>query len=544
VPRKRCRALLLALPAAALPLLSMEAPSTTSTWEQCGPRDRCVPLGTRLCFASSPAPTWMTGVHRSFSSKPCRSTLVCARSRSEEMTVNDDGDAFSDDAIFSSRWTPEEPLVRSIERLGGKVTKSDVLRAGADSAGLERELLQLARASGAPLRVSSSGEILFDFPADLRTELQRKSRNFRLRRRLSILSKWSARGGRVLFGVSLYAVIALIFLSLAAASSSRDNRQGGSSASYHFNLSAFDYYYLWNLDSRRMGSQSRRQGAQMPFLESVFSFVFGDPNPNRRLLEETRWACIARRIAEHGGAVLAEQLAPYLDPPDLEYIPKAGSDEEQRWLSEAMLPVLLRFGGTPKVTDDGSIVYVFPELQGIEAASREMSSRDLPQSLQEKPLKFSSASKSQEAEIWTMGAFAVVLVLCLGARLASPQVTQAMEFNPGLANAARLYPWLRAYCLAFVGLPLLRKFRLKKQNRRLQARNTWRQSFAKRLRRNDRSLLERLKEASGWSRLWKRFSESPEDVAYDSSKAVSDFENQAASQNAALSDFDRRLTKS
>lgn len=52
----------------------------------------------------------------------------------------------------------------------------------------------------------------------------------------------------------------------------------------------------------------------MSFIESVYSFVFGDGDPNFNL-EERRYRQIAQLIRENGGAVTAEQLAPYLARP-------------------------------------------------------------------------------------------------------------------------------------------------------------------------------------------------------------------------------------
>ncbi|CAE8634126.1 unnamed protein product, partial [Polarella glacialis] len=99
---------------------------------------------------------------------------------------------------------------------------------------------------------------------------------------------------------------------------------------------------------------------------SVFSFVFGDGDPNEKILSETRWQLIAEAIAKRGGSVVAEQLAPYLDPP--KDAASLRPEEAQRALDKAMLPALLRFRGKPEVATDGTIVYVFPELQESRAA--------------------------------------------------------------------------------------------------------------------------------------------------------------------------------
>ncbi|GKC64882.1 hypothetical protein Tco_1097480, partial [Tanacetum coccineum] len=64
------------------------------------------------------------------------------------------------------------------------------------------------------------------------------------------------------------------------------------------------YYY------RRRQGRDRDSG--MVFIEPVFSFVFGDGDPNEGI-EEQRWKFIGQYIGSLGGVVTAEELAPYLD---------------------------------------------------------------------------------------------------------------------------------------------------------------------------------------------------------------------------------------
>merc|ERR1712045_487227 len=102
------------------------------------------------------------------------------------------------------RWAPQNwQLVEVVTELGGRVTKADVLEQGVSGAGLERELLQLARASEAGLHVNAQGELLYDFPADLASVLRSKSMRVRLQRTWTSVRPWLSWGGRVLFGVSL-----------------------------------------------------------------------------------------------------------------------------------------------------------------------------------------------------------------------------------------------------------------------------------------------------------------------------------------------------
>jgi hypothetical protein len=88
------------------------------------------------------------------------------------------------------------------------------------------------------------------------------------------------------------------------------------------------------------------------FLFNVFSYLFGDGDPNVGF-EERKWQTIAQVIAMNQGVVTAEQIAPYtgLDP------------KNEDW----MISVMQRFTGSPEVTEAGSIIYVFPSFQSAKA---------------------------------------------------------------------------------------------------------------------------------------------------------------------------------
>ena len=95
-------------------------------------------------------------------------------------------------------------------------------------------------------------------------------------------------------------------------------------------------------------------------IESIFSYVFGDGDPNRGL-EDEQLRRAAQIIRESGGAVAAEQLSTILDPPDLALLTALDSNADgvggavvdEQW----MMPALVKLGGRPEVTDDGDIVY-------------------------------------------------------------------------------------------------------------------------------------------------------------------------------------------
>lgn len=131
--------------------------------------------------------------------------------------------------------------------------------------------------------------------------------------------------------------------------------------------SPFDFFYYRPYYSRYYYSPGDPQAGQrdpddMGFLESVFSYVFGDGNPNGDV-EERRIALVAEMIRESGGAVTAEQLAPFCDDAPMPLTAEGKLGEERAYVDESfVLPIVTQLDGEPQVTEEGDIVYVFPEL--------------------------------------------------------------------------------------------------------------------------------------------------------------------------------------
>mmetsp|Transcript_105536 Transcript_105536/g.336065 ORF Transcript_105536/g.336065 Transcript_105536/m.336065 type:complete len:602 (+) Transcript_105536:72-1877(+) len=485
-------------------------------------------------------------------------------------------------------WLPDQQVVEAVQELGGRVTKADLLAQGVSAAGAERELLQLARASGATLQVNSRGELLFEFPEDLQGALRKRSVALRLRRAWQKATPWLSWGGRVAFGASLLATVALVYCAvlIVISTSSRQQDNDGNSVSVvsqnTFTMWFGQDLFFW-LMPRPYGYYSYYGGIpvyeelcepppKMSFLESVFSFVFGDGDPNAQL-DETRWQLIGECIAENGGAVVAEQIAPYLDPPSA-----APGDEaaEQRALSQAMLPVLLRFRGRPEVGPEGDIVYVFPELQEARAAGAAIfdgvSTEELQRRLSavggrsrtddradiianyrseiagmrlrgaspaeylpERELKLTEAEDGQVTSCVAFGAFALLGTLYLGYRMNSPHFMLLARIYPVIALVVKIYPFLLAYTTAFLGIPLLRWYRMRRLNAAIEGRNEWRAKQADRLRQAGSGLRRRVANAAQWALRQRNFGEA----VYDSGASASVRESRTEMDD--LKSFDERL---
>ena len=115
---------------------------------------------------------------------------------------------------------------------------------------------------------------------------------------------------------------------------------------YHFSFfssSPFDFLYYRPYYGGYYGTTAVRDPEEMGFLESVFSYIFGDGNPNEGL-EERRLSLVANMIRENQGSVTAEQLAPYCDdapPPNPNADLQAYVDEVRNDIFLSLLVVVV-----------------------------------------------------------------------------------------------------------------------------------------------------------------------------------------------------------
>jgi hypothetical protein len=185
-------------------------------------------------------------------------------------------------------------------------------------------------------------------------------------------------------------------------------------------------------------------------LESVFSFIFGDGNPNADL-ERRRWGYIGMLINQQRGAIIAEQIAPFLD--DL----GRGYDREYE---QYMLPILTKFNGIPEVSPTGQLVYHFPDLQAT-LRSDSMDTDRIPACLQERRWKFSRANSGQ-----IKGAIALGITNIVGIIILSVMVSGS---GSGLITGGLLV--LATYGIGFLTIPSIRYWMVKTEDRKIRQRN-------------------------------------------------------------------------
>ena len=387
-------------------------------------------------------------------------------------------------------------------------------------------------------------------PPNFRTALRAKSAVLRLAPAFDALAAASGAAVRVAFGAALIASVALVWAALTAAAlaaeDGRDNRRGGGGRglpiSFYFSPADI-FWYFDPAPYRRESARGRFGGGggggdgkkrQMSFLAAVFSFVFGDRDPNLDF-DRDRWAAVGAAIRRSGGVMTAEQLAPYLDLPfgarEAAEIGTRDDDDES-----FVVPALVRFGGHAEVDERGRLLYTFPSLMRTTAAGRESSSgfqKQIPSSSSsvyrsgplrqqqqqqqwnessslssssssssdpppplalERPIPFTLASPGQRLAAAALGAANTAGVAMLG-RLLADRYSAAALARSGFGFVAGLYPFLAAYAFAYWLIPGVRWLLAARRNAGVEQRNAAREAAANAVAAPSRRLAEKLSSA-------------------------------------------------
>lgn len=430
--------------------------------------------------------------------------------------------------------------MQAVESLDYRVTVGDVAaRAGLNVEIAQQGLLALASETQGHMQVSDTGEIAYEFPRNFQGILRNKYWQLRFREVLSKIWQVVFYIIRLSFGVMLLVSIAIIFIAIfalmIAASSQggdRDNRRGGFGGGFGGGFFFFPSDIFW-LFSPRYGRRrqhaygtgnapARRPGEKLNFFEAIFSFLFGDGNPNADL-EERRWRTIGTVISNNGGAITAEQVAPYLDNLG------EGWDKEYE---DYMLPVLSRFNGQPEVSPTGEMVYYFPELQ-VSAMQRGKSA--VSAYLKEIKRKFTEASANQVMISIGLGSLNIVGALVLWNMLQS-FAAQGVALPVAAGFAQSIFWLLLAYGVTFLSVPLVRYYWLQRQNAKIERRNQQRAEQAETLNQLGPAFQEKLAFA-------RQFAEQKvlreEDSVYSTETDLVEQENDRAAQIDA--EWQRRL---
>lgn len=254
--------------------------------------------------------------------------------------------------------------------------------------------------------------------------------------------------------------------------------------------------------SKSAGPSNTREAPKADFLNDVFSFLFGDGDPNDDL-EQRQYRFIGSVIQRNNGAVVAEQLAPYT----------TGNTRNEDW----MLPILVHFNGVPEVSESGTIVYLFPSFVNSQVGNLQIAEkntertevgdqvRDLyrmhlnrqsgrtsqysakvPNYLQERPWMFSLAN---DGSIWC------VFILALANLGGSWWLYNASMHTKLLLNLHGISVFMLGFAVFMLVMPALRWAVISMLNLQINGRNARRQVLASLIANADEDLNAKLAEA-------------------------------------------------
>jgi hypothetical protein len=401
---------------------------------------------------------------------------------------------------------PNAAVMQAIEKLDYRVTVGDLAtQAGLDVKLAERDLMTLAADVGANLQVAESGDIAYQFPKDFRAILRNKFLQLRVQETWQQIWKVLFYLIRVSFGIFLILSIVILLIAsvviiIILTTQSKDGDGDGDSKrssrqSSSQDFSAFEIWQLTrflgmcvdlmtNYSYRRPAHRKHRQedddDSDLNFLEAVFSFLFGDGDPNEGL-EDKRWQTIGNVIRNNKGAVIAEQIVPYLDG-----VPQGFARQDEDYL----LPVLVRFNGRPAVSPEGGLIYHFPELQ----VTAEKKKNKVKPYLKEKRWVFSAASGGQITGAIVLGLVNFGLAVFVGFFIWDGSIGEALD-ETGLGFLLWLYPLLLFYGVGFLAIPPMRYIWLQGRNRKIEARNARRKAEAEVLEEETPELRQKLQYA-------------------------------------------------
>jgi hypothetical protein len=379
----------------------------------------------------------------------------------------------------NARAELNKDVMQAVESLSYRVTVGDVAaRAGLNVEIAQQGLLALASETQAHLQVSESGEIAYEFPKNFRTVLRNKYWQLRFQEIAAKIWQVVFYCIRVSFGILLMLSIAIIFVAIlvitialnSQGGGNNDDRDGGGGG---FMISPFNFFYLFDFNygrgrqrypNRSGSSRGAGQGDRLNFLEAIFSFLFGDGDPNADL-EDRRWQTIGAVINNNGGAIAAEQVVPYLD--DL------GRDSDKDY-EDYMIPVLSRFNGRPEVSPKGDLVYYFPDLQ-VSAMQRGTAA--VSAYLKETKRKFTAATSDQVMIAIGLGGVNIAGALVLQNMFQSA-LSQGIVFTGFVGLVQSIFWLLLAYGVSFLAIPLGRYYWVQWRNQKIEKRNEARQNRA------------------------------------------------------------------
>ena len=358
---------------------------------------------------------------------------------------------------MSSVAIAERPgdLITALRRMDGRATVGDVVAAtGMPRDQAEATLKELLETHQGHLQVSDSGELLYRFDPGMM-----------VRGKEPLLTKvrrvaWNAfQVGFKVWTAAMLVVYFVVFAALviAALTANRDNRGGWSRGRSGLGDLLFWHWMFGGRGWRRGGlyyghrhAKRLPKEAKPPFYKKVFAFLFGPDEPQPTQLQKDR--STLRLIRARSGVLTTTELVEHTG------LPVPDAEEEMGRLTGA-------YAGEPMVSDKGEIVYAFPEV--MTSAHGRVSVREPnPAWLRlEYPKELTGNDRRSDMLIAGMNGFNLL------AGVTAPWFIFPRLGIGGPLAFLGLVAVPTVFSSLFFGIPLVRRWTLKRENKKRMLRN-------------------------------------------------------------------------
>jgi hypothetical protein len=468
-------------------------------------------------------------------------------------------------SLVATPVAPSAVLAATVAKCGAeapgdrllRVTTSDVATScGVDLATARMRLAALsAEVPGSCMEVSNSGVLVYAFPRDVEQAVRQKR---------------DARPDQVLLSAARACVGLLLVTSVATLRPLIDRRvwRGAEGVSLRRELQVLRAELLEPASRGEVPFSDCADGTRPNSLGlACYGFMFGEDGGECTVAaaqRERQYAAVAAAIRANKGAVCADQLRPFL----LECPRSSTSDATENVLSlrpvdDFMVPIIARFDGQPSVTQDGEIIYTFPELlptagldvgfghyptsaplvRGAKSVFKSLTGPQPGDYLEEPYRRFLVGEPQQIATVALANLVAAVI---LGALLGPWQLALRMRGGSyamsALVGVNVAYGALLTNGFAWVVLPAARRIKLWGYNLGVRRRNRLRRAEAAKLTDplQPAALRRRLQAAHSLGQKGRRQVKGGSEALYTTAKSLLE---QAATQKPLLDAWDVELRK-
>lgn len=270
----------------------------------------------------------------------------------------------------------QDLLLRTLKQRGREATVTDlVTSASLPRVQVEEQLASISDEFGARLKVTESGEVLYSFPNGFKSRYTGFGAS--VKRFSKAALKFLEVAGTTLFKawimvmlvgyfalfvtLLILALVASIAISMSSKSDERSERSSGGFNGFALTGRLLELFFrIWfysevfkdpyqrDYERNRNYERAKARGPKRPLHKAVFSFVFGETDPNAEFDAELRKALISFVQAQKGIISMDEFSA------------LCGLDELEA--GRLINRYLLELEGSPEVSDAGTLYFSFPKL--------------------------------------------------------------------------------------------------------------------------------------------------------------------------------------